>query len=830
MPIIQSFQESDLPIAVLSGGSAFEADGAVLQYFHATLAGGSSFQANGTFVELFGAADLGGGSGWSALGRLGDEANVFGIADLGGGSSIDLNGILLARAQAIIAGGSSFGANGRVAEADRGAINIFLTIADQPGVGRADVISARIFADAVSYPITGYQLTEGESDAGTVCNVTLARPSDRAAILAADEFTFDVYSNGAWKTIFTSGRRIGADFAFAWADVKSADTLSISTAGPITERLRRSPSRNLTVYDPLREDINADQFEGILDEFGEVYEHQLYPIVGMKIFNLFDYIYRTRVGFDRVVSTLPNDPIRRVDLLLTETFHAGVSGPIGTWNPLTFVVNNVLYLLDPTIKLPAGFPVPVVLDATQYKNAQFSIVEQTADGAVVTYAQSEAEYDRHEDNTIEGEPSEEGTGLDFTETTVDVTYRKYYKNTDPATPVRTDKIGQETRIRGWLDGVFSTINTTTETITHDSKLRLQTVEKTKTATIPDISGTFGFVTREVRSEVTTFQYRPDPKNPRREYLFERQTKVTGLVVDDEAAPNFDRPFRQEFYDFWRGGNYTGESQTVSTAAIYLERETTIRTNRGQNELRFISINYLTTPVNVHTEITEARGGDPTTNAETTAAEPLIVYREGITEKPENAQFIQIAGGEFSVRSLKALAKRRLSTDEITGQVELKGINWSLGRGAVFQLNDPGGESVGTFIVEGRSTSAANLGTRMQQTRQILNVRKIQTDGSPLSLGQTQPAGLVLPAGGSSEFSIPIACEGGYSLLTDTDSGNVIVSAKANLGDSYQDIHRDESPLDLTPYAGELRTFYFKIDIDAGAADGEEIVSILIAKT
>lgn len=828
MPLIDHV-DHELPLAILQGFSTLEADGVAQQFLYVTIEGVSALFASGTFIDLNGGVEIAGTSDLFALGRLNGEPNEFGVVTLAGTSGIDFAGITLLGGKAIIAGTSALLLGGTLAEADRNQFRIHLIIADLPGVAAGAVYSARIFADGVGYPIRAFQFDEGTAFAGSKLNVTLQKPSDRDAILAAGSFTFDIHDNGTWRTMFESGRRVGGQFAFAWTEGRPNDGLSVSSAGPITEKLEKSPRRNLTIYDPTREDIDADAFEGILDENGVEYEHELKRIADMRVHDLFDYVFRQRCGFTAIETTIPDDPIRRLDVGITETFNDAVAGVIGLYRPLMFVKNDVLYILDSSIALPSGFVTPVELNGNQYKNAQFNIVEQVADGYVVQYTDSDRDFDYYQDRDVDVPTAvfgNEGSD-DYTETDVVITFRDFYKLSTPATPIRTEKVGQVTTVRGMLDGELQEISELTETIEFDSKFRLASIDKRKTAAIPDLSETFPIITREIRREITEFEYKPDIQNPRREILAKRSVRVTGLVMTDTANTHLDQPFRQEFYNAWRSGNFTGDGQTVDTATISTEIETTEQNARGQNEVRLIAVDYMTDPPNVHTDATSAHGGDASTNAQTASQKEVIIYRTGLTDRT-NAKLQTFNGGEFRLANLKALAKRRLDQRQLrTGTIELKGLNLSFGRGTVLTLVDRDGSPAGAYIVEGRSIAGDALGTREQTTRQVLQVQEINTDGPGLTIGVAEAGAVLLNAGGTKAFTLSIECRSGYSLTAEADDANVRFWAKATVGGSFQNIH--SSPIDLTPFAGTAHTFYFELRIDGAATDGDEIVSILVKR-
>lgn len=829
MPLIVPYGET-LPIAVLGGGSELEAFGSVAQQFRATLIGSSTIFANGELL-MFGSATLVGSSDLYALGRLGDEPNVFGLADIGGSSAFEANGVLKIGGKAVLAGSSSLEAFAEIAQAEGAAFNIHVTVADQAGPGLGATYSARILADGVSYPIRAAQVQESDLNAGININVQLQRPSDRAAILAADEFSFDIYDNGVWKSIFDSGRRSAGSYSFAWAtEGRPADGLSLSTVDAIAETLERSPDNNLTIYDAARETIDAEAFEKIYDENGVPYTHELIAIGGLTLHQLLDRVFVTILGFDSVFCTVSDYPIRRADFSITGSYLEGIAQFLGPFEPLIYVKNNVLFVLDSTIALPAGLePAIPAVGHDEYRSAEFSVSEQTADGYIVQYVENDSLYDYTTTREVSnlGDPDTTGTegNGNYTETVTARTYRDYFKSSNPSVPVNTVKIREVVTVRGMVGGVMDEISETTEVIEVDRKMRLLSIAKDRTALIPNVAASgFPTVRTTVDSELTLFDYRPDIRNPRREYMSRQTREKRGLVAIDAGNQHLDQDFKIEFFDAWRGGNLSGNVTTEYQDIESFTESVDVKRN-GQIEVRSRTANFLTSPPSVHSEITEGRAGDITTNAVNTQTNQVIIYRTGITSRT-GTKLQPFPIGEVPITIGRPLAKRRLDKRQrLTGSVTWKGLNLAYGIGSQFQLFDRDGDSVGFFIVEGREINMSNLGDRTQLTDQILQVREIATNGPALGLSDDQPSGLSGSAGDTIAFTLEIECSSGYEISADSDNADIRIWGKANPGDAFQNLHT--TPIDLTPYAGDVRTFYFELRIDAGADDGDYSAAVLV---
>lgn len=86
--------------------------------------------------------------------------------------------------------------------------------------------------------------------------------------------------------------------------------------------------------------------------------------------------------------------------------------------------------------------------------------------------------------------------------------------------------------------------------------------------------------------------------------------------------------------------------------------------------------------------------------------------------------------------------------------------------------------------------------------------------------------LLVAPGAFKEFAVEIDCVSGFQVSGITDDPDVDIFGKAETGDSYTDIIA--TPLDLTPYDGQRKTMYFKIEAGSMAARITEIVQLKVA--
>lgn len=730
MPLIvpYGFESDPPPLVILSGEAFVDAAGGVGRNIRATLAGEANIAAGLTLLSVAGpsGATLAGEAFLSATLRNGTEANKFGAAVLEGNSQLDATGRVKSRGRAVLRGEAFLSAGARVADADRQVVDVTLFLLPAIASPYGDQISARISADGVNYPITDANYSEPRTAAGVTLEVALQKPSDRDAVAAAESFKFEIYENGAWTTVFDSGRRSGGGFSFAWGENAPADVLSLSTIGPIADRLNASPAYGLTVYDTARETLDATQFPIIYDTDGRPYPRQLIPFAGLDRYALLDYILVNLAGFTAIKTDLPNDPIRRADFELSGSYLEGIAPHIGAYDPILFVIGDTVWILDGTKEIPEGWVEPVTITADQYESATFEDVQLNADGYDVTFSDDENAFDYTLDNEIVDDPEDIGSFGDpgYQEITRSRTFRDFYKLSNPFVPVRTEKVKEVEETRAMVNGDFLLINKAVEEINFDGFGKLQTINKNVTGRVRDLGDGFpvsGEIT--LRTERAVFDYSPDIHNPRRQVLAKVTKNIKGLIVTDSENEHLGEPFRQAYTDGFRAGNLdTG--QAISFGAIQTVVDTFEQSPKGQTEARTRTTDFLTNPASVINSTTDARAGDGSVNARSGSANHIYVFKEsGWTRTTGRLPVLSV--GEMPVASAIALARRKLKHSYTrTGSVRLKGPKLAYARGFVGAIEDRDGSNLGNYIVEGRQIVLANLGTPQQKTTNTLDVTMV----------------------------------------------------------------------------------------------------------
>lgn len=658
-----------------------------------------------------------------AFGRRDSDPNVFGTVHINRTRSFSLTP--LAELGGLAAFTRRRGASivGRVVKASVDILNILLTIGELTPGGHGKAYSARLIADGITYKIKAFAYNEPNNEAGETLEVTLVNPADRAAIEAAALFNFDIYDGTAWQTMFSGGKRSGVGFQIAFGDMRPNDTLTVSTVAPVAKKLQKSPEQNLTVYDSTRVTLHDADFQTIFDTAGGAYVQQLYPVAGLDLYTLLQTILVTKCGFTGFETTIPNYPIRRADFAFTGTFFDGLAGHIGMFKPIVFVKNDVVWLLDSTANVPAGFGSPAALNADRYQDAGITQTDFNIDGYLVKF-DSELEYDYTSNRFVDDPVDIIGTSgsVNYHETRRSRTFRDYFKFSNPLVPVKSDKTQEKTTIAALIDGTLRTISEEVENISYDAFGRTIFILKEHSGLIPFINGTEEAAFFDIESEKTQFLYSADRFNPRRAILRQTIKEKNGIIVVDSTNKNLGKDFTQRFSEAFSAGNillnmtfYFGPIQTVT--------ETTTQTPKGQYEMRTKTVNFLTNPPQILNATTDARSGDMSTSESTGGTREIVVLRPGAARSDAIIRILAVS--ELPFNQAVALAHRQLARRSIkAGNVTLLGLALAFGRGVMFELFDRDGFSVAKFLCEGRSIAGQNLGQNSQATRQIVEITQI----------------------------------------------------------------------------------------------------------
>lgn len=719
MPIINPIL-SNTPLAILSGAATMEVH----------LSGGIGLKPRcyGTselIVRLSrtaaGAATIENSSSLEVFGRLNNEPNKFGAAILEANSTLEINPRRLLRGVAILSGSSGITAKGRINAPDSDELILLVKVIDPflPGFGKT--YSARLGVDGDFLPIKDFSFNAGRDLAGIDLNVTLARQADRGAFDSSSLFNFDFFNDSAWKTLFSSGKLKADQFSIGYQNGRATDNATLSTNAPVSAMLDKSPNNNQTFYDSSRLTLNLSEFQDLFDTDGNRYSHELFSKPGLTFYELCNSIFVDICGFSDVKTTIKDFPIQRADFSIFETYFDGVSKHIGVYSPLVFVKNNVLWLLDSTAQVPSDFAIAEPLTIDKYKSADLSKGQGAIDGFVIQYSEIGDEYDYFLFRDDDPEITESGNlfDSDYSKTTTITTWRDYYKNSNSAIPIRSERSKRSTISAGTFGDVIAS---EIETFEYDSLSRATKTTIVSEKVIPALADPFEFSLTKVSEKTITYKYKADLFNPRRTFCYLTEETEFGLIMIDENRPQLGKPFKQSFDKAYFNGNLE-PGQTTDFVAISKTTKTLTQKPNGQFSSITRFVDFLKGQDGqgfiVTTTGTES-AGDITINAQTSQTKEAIVLKSGAART--NRKMLQLSGGEIPLKDLIELARRRIDRiGKRSGSVLLKGVDLSCDRGTIREIFGRDNQSLGVFMIEGFQITGRDLGLSTQQTNQTIEV-------------------------------------------------------------------------------------------------------------
>jgi hypothetical protein len=292
----------------------------------------------------------------------------------------------------------------------------------------AQFINASLTVNGTDVPIKAFTYSEADGKLGSVLNVTLARPIlAQVPIGAAIVFKIIVRNAaGVWKgrTLISSkvGSR-GINISYRGGENGGpVDEVVFSSVDILQDKFSLAPRRTITMYDPTRvalSEVATRLAETPIDENGNFILPVLEPVVGLTLRSALGRAYTkygggtyttalnpvtqanvievariygggpsyadVGLGFDAVITNIPNYNVSRADFTLEGGFHDGVQPLISMFAPMFFVFGPYLHILDIEAVLPAGYT-PYNVPIEKYKSLALDTpYKDLRNAALLTY-------------------------------------------------------------------------------------------------------------------------------------------------------------------------------------------------------------------------------------------------------------------------------------------------------------------------------------------------------------------------------------------------------------------------------------------------------------
>jgi|GEM_PF-6468301 len=569
----------------------------------------------------------------------------------------------------------------------------------------------RLKVEGVEVDVVNWQFTESKDSASADFTAELADDRDRAKFTAGAEIEFGIgrRTGGAWDaatfvTLFSSGEISSRDLS-----VTNTQTISVRIGPELSQKLIRTPERDLVIYDPQKQTLDVSRFDILYDTEGRQYITELYGIPGMTLYSLLRHVLVTRCGFSDFRTNLPDFPIARIDCPIGKGFLESIRGSMGVFSPVVFADGDVIWFVDTSIAMPAGFPAARTVSVSDYRAANVSDTARKLDGLIVNYTEDKAAFDFV---TTRTETREESTGIfgqsGYTLTSIERGFREYRKFAQPAIVLRNELYYEQRTTRN----SFDTIGVTREDYEFDSMARLSGRTKRVSSLLPNLDNPDFYTLTDTSVEREALIYAIHPYQPRSQYVQTRTLEITGLIAIDGENPQLGKDFEREFTTAHRSGNLA-EGMTTRFGAIRTVTEDAEPKRDGQVTIRTCEIDHLSNAV--ITDQKDDRPGDVSMyGTQPVQNRILVLDDENATRSTGFVETISV--GELPLLYAIPLARRILKNRKYRskdGRADVIGYDRGLRKGIPVSLVIHNGEVLGNFLIIGRTISGSAEGVDMQ---------------------------------------------------------------------------------------------------------------------
>jgi hypothetical protein len=525
----------------------------------------------------------------------------------------------------------------------------------------------------VEIPLIDLTVSEGAGGAltgdATVADMALA-PDLVSGLVTAGIANLD--NSGDWDTnslikLIENATITNIGYAIGW-NGEPTDNLRFAFEDFTTQKLVITSEYGFILYDPLR--IETPVIDYLFDSEGNAHLPEIIGINGLTFYKVLARIAsKLNVQYQ---TNLPDFPIARFDVALGQRYLDALAPFIGMFEPAVFIRDGKLFVIDTTNALPPDFPAPLALVFDRVESLSIDNSLSNADAIALQYVQEGFDFDYV---TIRNEVKSYSTGTfgnpDYQSHLVTTQIREYRRFDNPLVILREEVINQTHRISDNA-GLYSEIR---DNRAYDSLLRLTnrvietygrlniqtTAPVTNTSVLTEsanvqVRDTGGFALSYGLLERITERYRysAHPFKNFQTFVERREQTREGLIIKDEASPQLNEPFRQQFTEARLNGNLlSGQRLYWTTVESVLAISRPLRD--GKVETTTTGVNNLNSIGRTDTEINDGDAGIP---AITNLQKRILVFETPTTTR-SNGYVVSLHVGNLPLRFAIPLARRRL---------------------------------------------------------------------------------------------------------------------------------------------------------------------------
>ncbi len=483
---------------------------------------------------------------------------------------------------------------------------------------------AKLFINNVRILVKSLTVSNDPRRIGETVNVELADINQRSLLTnnANIRLVISEFYDSAWhddtEDLINTTQLESTQFNLAFSE----KGFSFTATDGISAKINQSPKFDFTMFDQNRIELDEADFPAFYDNLGKRHGTSLFRVGSLSLYRILQEIVVRRCGMSGFKINVPDYLIARADFNSNQGYLDSLAGLLGMYRPIIFQRNNQIYIQSKARRLSSGLPPMRKLKADKYETLSISRNYQAIDGFTLNFTNNELEGSayaiRQESKTL---PADANGNVIRTETT----YRDYYNPALPfaitdtkiqnqKTTTTCDRLMVESILNpgdGFEDDVITrteylaysvVISEVTETNQYDRFGREISSSKEVKALLPSAQiqdGLDGTV-YQVYDELKTFsvdlvktKYAINPFKPSSQYIRERVTTKSGLVIIDSDNKHLGENFRQRLIEAMEAGNLRSSiiNSQILTPANSITERFTIRAN-GQTDCMRIVTNDL----------------------------------------------------------------------------------------------------------------------------------------------------------------------------------------------------------------------------------------------
>lgn len=439
------------------------------------------------------------------------------------------------------------------------------------------------YIDGGAYiPVSSFDLNAPEGAVGVSLSVTLAKPDvtlvTNAAVL---QFDLGVWTGSAfeWVTMMRGGKLAGRALTIGFARGGPQDSVTLTLIDVVADRWTLAPGQPSTLYDPdvMGEPAGPDPDSFVVDELGARIEPIFTPVSGLTLREILRRAYVEGCGFDKVVTNIPDFPVREVTFTLEGGYHEAVKPLLALFTPVYFADGTDLWIIDPGAQLPAGLnprelPISAYVQVTDTTPAR-----QPLSSIIVAYSSAGASGGDYFTERLKTEAQESGTfGVQgYTRTETERRVREYRNFNAPEVVVREEVASIAVTTE---DFQLNVIGRETQTDTFDVLGRKSGHRRSVEALVPDLAGDGALTLQTVTEEQYSVLYRAGRSG---DEIATTISETSGLVLADKGRQYLGKPYELAFTDAHQSGYIDPDGdQSAEFRAIRTVTETYVREGAG----------------------------------------------------------------------------------------------------------------------------------------------------------------------------------------------------------------------------------------------------------